>query len=175
MSAWRIAYKGSRLTLGLTTLLTLFSHMLMFLAYMALTAVGGGFAWLTAALALIHLSAICILLVVGAAVIAGRYEMAKILALIVLVMDIATIAPVIIRMIFLSLSSRWLGVAGGLGAPIITFILVYFMEDLEAGFSEELREKAPRARLFGLKGYRFFMELPRDVDSSAARAIYRDE
>lgn len=45
---------------------------------------------------------------------------------------------------------------------------------VEAGFSEELREKAPRARLFGLKGYRFFMELPRDVDPSAARAIYRD-
>jgi len=65
-------------------------------------------------------------------VMAGRYELAKALALTVLVMDIATIAPVIIRMIFLSLSSRWLGVAGGLGAPIIAFILVYFMEDLEA-------------------------------------------
>jgi hypothetical protein len=132
MSAWRIAYKGSRLTLGFTTLLISFSHMLMFLAYMAFTAAGGGFAWLTAALALIHLSAICVLMVMGAAVIAGRYELAKVLALIVLVMDITTIAPVIIRMIFLSLSNRWLGVAGGLGAPIITFILVYFMEDLEA-------------------------------------------
>jgi HSP20 family protein len=45
---------------------------------------------------------------------------------------------------------------------------------VEAGFSEELREKAPRARLFRLKGYRFFIELPRDVDPSAAKAIYRD-
>jgi len=132
MSAWRIAYKGSRLTLGFITLLILFSHLLMFLAYVAFTAAGGGFAWLTAALALIHLSAACILIVMGAAVMAGRYELAKALALVVLVMDIATIAPAIIRMIFLSLSSRWLGMAGGLGAPIIAFILVYFMEDLEA-------------------------------------------
>jgi len=45
---------------------------------------------------------------------------------------------------------------------------------VEAGFSEELREKAPRARLFRLKGYRCFIELPRDVDPSAARAIYRE-
>jgi len=45
---------------------------------------------------------------------------------------------------------------------------------VEAGFSEELREKAPRARLFRLKGYRYFIELPRDVDPSAARALYRE-
>jgi len=65
MSAWRIAYKGSRLTLGLITLLILFSHVLMSLAYVAFTAAGGGLAWLTAALALIHLSAICLLIVMG--------------------------------------------------------------------------------------------------------------
>jgi len=45
---------------------------------------------------------------------------------------------------------------------------------VEAGFSEELRGKAPRARLFKLKGYRCFIELPRDVEPSAAKAIYRE-
>lgn len=45
---------------------------------------------------------------------------------------------------------------------------------VEAGFSEELKEKAARARLFRMKGYRCLIELPRDVDPSAARAIYRE-
>lgn len=45
---------------------------------------------------------------------------------------------------------------------------------VEAGFSEELREKASRARLFKAKGYKCFIELPRETDPSAAKASYRD-
>ena len=45
---------------------------------------------------------------------------------------------------------------------------------VEAGFSEELKERASRARLFKSKGYRFFLELPREVDPSGAKATYMD-
>lgn len=43
-----------------------------------------------------------------------------------------------------------------------------------AGFSEELKEKASKARIFKAKGYRCFIELPREVDPSTAKAMYRD-
>lgn len=45
---------------------------------------------------------------------------------------------------------------------------------LEANLSEELRERAPRSRLFRPKGYRCTISLPREVDPAAAKATYRD-
>ena len=133
MSAWwRIAYKGSRLTLGLISLLILLSHAFMFLVYIAVSGYVGEHAWAAAAASLVHLSACCILVVMLAALLSGRYGLARILALAVLALDIVTIVPGLLRLILLSLLNRWLGLAGGVAAPAILFILVYLIDDLEA-------------------------------------------
>jgi len=133
---WRIAYKGSRLTLGFIASLMLLSHLFLFAVYAALSGLlgehGGPIFWGIILMPLIHLSACCIMIMMLAALMAGRHDLARILALIVLAIDIATILPVLIRLILLSLLSRHLGIVGGLAAPVIVFILVYFMEDLQA-------------------------------------------
>jgi hypothetical protein len=131
MSVWRFAYKGTRLTLGFIALLVVFSHAFMALVYVAVSEYGGPHVLATVAMSLIHLSAICLIMIMSAAVVTGRYDLAKILALAVLAIDIITIVPVLLRFILLSLWNKWLGMAGGLAAPVIIFILVYFMEDLE--------------------------------------------
>ena len=45
---------------------------------------------------------------------------------------------------------------------------------LEAKFSDELKNTAPRSRLFKAKGYRCVIELPKEVDPSKGTAAYRD-
>jgi len=46
--------------------------------------------------------------------------------------------------------------------------------EIEAGFSKDLVEKASEASLFKCRGYRCSLTLPKPVDPSGARAIYKE-
>ena len=46
--------------------------------------------------------------------------------------------------------------------------------DLEAGFSKDLVEKASDASLFKSNGYRCSLSLPKSVDPSGAKAMYKE-
>ena len=46
--------------------------------------------------------------------------------------------------------------------------------EVDAGFSEELKETAPKYSLFKSRGYRAVVPLPKDVDAERAKATFRD-
>ena len=131
MSAWRLAYKGTRLTLGFIMLIVALSHIFMFMLWIAvIDHFGRGVGWVGVIPPLVHLTVVSLLMIMAVAVDTGRYELAKVLALVTAMVDIFTLIPILLRLIFLSMISRWLGEVGGLAAPVIIFILVYFIEDL---------------------------------------------
>ena len=90
----------------------------------------GGVGWVSVIPPLVHLTVVSLLMIMAVAVDTGRYELAKVLALVTAIVDIFTLIPVLLRLIFLSMINRWLGEVGGLAAPVIIFILVYFIEEL---------------------------------------------
>ena len=102
----------------------------MFILWIAVTDYFGWRDWVSVIPPLVHLTVVSLLMIMAAAVDTGRYELAKVLALVTAIVDIFTIIPVVLRLIFLSMISRWLGEVEGLAAPVIIFILVYFIEDL---------------------------------------------
>lgn len=148
MSVWKFVYKGSRLTLDSLILLVIFSHVLSSLiwftagyfyvkgeVYDSIRIPGSPFSmpaeWSFVIFFLFDMAAISLTSILSSAVSTGRYKLAKTLALYVVMLDIATVLPLIIRVLALSIFGKWAGIFGGIGVLAAIFILVYFMEDLE--------------------------------------------